>query len=65
VHKEGLVDSNFGMDNTNELIESGFGLYSSANVKGKIGPLKSEFFRLAICRRSFVTVDCGLEYEHL
>jgi hypothetical protein len=27
VHKEGLVDSDFGMDNTNELIEGGFGLY--------------------------------------
>lgn len=61
VHKEGLVDSDFGMDNTTALIDGGFGLYSSANVKGRIGPLKSEFFRIAICRRGFVSVDCGLE----
>lgn len=29
VHKENLTDSDFGMDNTNELINGGFGLYSS------------------------------------
>lgn len=61
VHKEGLVDSDFGLDNSTELVAGGFGLYSSAKVRGKIGPLKSEFFRIALCRRGFVTVDCGLE----
>ena len=29
VHKNDVVESNFGMDNTPELIENGFGLYSS------------------------------------
>jgi AraC family transcriptional regulator, transcriptional activator of pobA len=61
VHKENTTNSDFGLDNTTELIEGGFGLYSSERVKGKIGPLKSDFYRIAICRRGFVTVDCGLE----
>ena len=65
VHKESTTDSDFGLDNTNELIENGFGLYSSARVKSRIGPLKSEFYRIAICRRGFVKVDCGLEtFDH-
>lgn len=61
VHKESTTDSDFGLDNTNELIDNGFGLYSSVRVKDRIGPLKSQFYRVAICRRGFVTVDCGLE----
>lgn len=61
VHKESTTDSDFGLDNTSELIDNGFGLYSSARVKDRIGPLKSKFYRVAICRRGFVNVDCGLE----
>jgi len=61
IHKEAVTDSDFGLDNTAELIDNGFGLYSSARVKNRIGPLKSEFYRVALCRRGFVTVDCGLE----
>ncbi len=65
IHKEGTTESDFGLDNTPELIENGFGLYSSAKVKERIGPLKSEFFRIALCRRGFVQVDCGLEtFQH-
>ena len=38
IHKENLTESDFGMDNTNELLNGGFGLYSSRSVKGeKIG----------------------------
>ncbi|GCC53510.1 AraC family transcriptional regulator [Chryseotalea sanaruensis] len=61
IHKEAITDSDFGLDNTAELIDNGFGIYSSVRVKNKIGPLKSEFYRVAMCRRGFVTVDCGLE----
>jgi AraC family transcriptional regulator, transcriptional activator of pobA len=61
VHKEAITDTNFGLDNTNALIDKGFGMYSSAKVKDRIGPLKSEFYRIAICQRGFVHVDCGLE----
>lgn len=66
VHKEGTVDSNFGLDNTPELIGDGFGLYSSARVREKIGPLKSNFYRIGFCRAGSLQVDCGLEtFTHL
>ena len=61
VHKEDIIDSNFGMDNTPELIENGFGMYSSKNVKSKIGPLKSQFYRIGFCRQGSLQVDFGLE----
>lgn len=61
VHKHGVIDSGFGMDNTPHLIENGFGLYSSQNVRGRIGPLKSQFFRIGFCRRGTLQVDFGLE----
>ncbi len=61
VHKHGTVDSGFGLDNTPHLIEGGFGIYSSRNVRGKIGPLKSQFFRIGFCRRGSLKVDFGLE----
>lgn len=61
VHKNDVVESNFGMDNTPELIENGFGLYSSKNVKSKIGPLKSQFYRIGFCRQGSLQVDFGLE----
>jgi len=48
VHKESTTDSDFGLDNTTELIDNGFGLYSSARVKDRIGPLKSQFYRVVI-----------------
>ncbi len=61
VHKQGIVESNFGMDNTPELIENGFGMYSSLSVKPKIGPLKSRFYRIGFCRKGSLQVDFGLE----
>lgn len=61
VHKEALAESNFGCDHTTELIGGGFGLYSSVKVKEKIGPLKSQFYRIGFCRRGSLQVDCGLE----
>lgn len=61
VHKEDLIDSNFGQDNTQDLIEGGFALYSSAKVREKIGPLKSQFYRIGFCRKGTLQVDFGLE----
>ena len=61
VHKEGLEDSNFGHDGTYDLLEDGFGLYSSVRVREKIGPLKSEFYRIGFCRQGSLEVSCGLE----
>jgi AraC family transcriptional regulator, transcriptional activator of pobA len=66
IHKEGPSESNFGLDNApSGLIDGGFGLYSSARVRAQIGPLKSQFYRVALCLRGEVTVECGLEtYRH-
>jgi AraC family transcriptional regulator, transcriptional activator of pobA len=64
IHKEAVGDSDFGLDSRPDLIEGGFGIYSSARVRDRIGPLKSEFFRLAICLEGSVTVECGLEQFH-
>lgn len=61
VHKEEQVDSHFGLDHSTELIEGGFGLYSSVGVKPKIGAIKSEFYRIGLTIRGSVQVDCGLE----
>ena len=46
-HKKGLERSDFGLDNSNELIADGMGLYSTTDMKSKIGPIKTEFFRIA------------------
>lgn len=61
VHKEGTITSTFGMDNTASLLDGGFGLYSSEGVKSQIGPLKSQFYRIGLCLRGSLEVDCGLE----
>lgn len=61
VHKERTVESRFGMDSTDALLDGGFGLYSSEGVKAKIGPLKSRFYRIGFCLRGSLEVDCGLE----
>lgn len=61
VHKTGTVKSEFGLDNTTELIHDGFGLYSSSGLKMKIGPIKSEFFRLGLGKKGSVHLNCGLE----
>ena len=61
LHKEGAGESNFGMDGTQELIDGGFGLYSSVNTKKNIGPIKSEYFRIALVRSGTATYTIGLE----
>lgn len=61
LHKEGAGESNFGMDGTQELIDGGFGLYSSVNTKRNIGPIKSEYFRIALVRSGTATYTIGLE----
>jgi AraC family transcriptional regulator, transcriptional activator of pobA len=60
-HKSDVVESDFGLDNTAELIENGFGLYSSNGSKPRIGPIKSNFFRLGLMKRGSAHLDCGLE----
>jgi len=61
-HKEGKGANDFGLDNSGELIGNGFGLYSTANLKKvRLGPMKTEFFRIALIRSGNVNLDIGLE----
>lgn len=61
IHKEKMGASEFGLDNSTDLICGGFGLYSTSGLKPKIGPIKSEFFRIGFGVRGTVQLHCGLE----
>lgn len=63
-HKEGLEKSDFGLDNSSELIEGGFGLYSTADLKKSLGPFKTQFFRIALIRAGAANVNIGIETYH-
>ncbi len=64
VHKDFHAGSNFGLDDTESLICNGFGLYSSAALRQKIGPIKSEFYRIGFGIAGSVDIHCGLEQFH-
>lgn len=61
LHKSGKGNSDFGMDNTSELLEEGFGLYSTIDLKKNIGPIKTQYFRISLTRKGNATFDIGLE----
>lgn len=61
LHKTGKGNSEFGMDNTSELLDDGFGLYSTADLKKNIGPIKTHYFRISLTRKGRATFDIGLE----
>lgn len=61
LHKRGVEQSSFGMDNSLELIEGGFGLYSSADLKKRIGPIKTQYYRIALFCKGSARIDLGLE----
>ena len=61
MQKTGLADSEFGLDNTPELIDGGFGLYSTVNMAAGIGPVKTEFFRIALTRSGAVDISLALQ----
>lgn len=61
LHKDETVRSDFGMDNSNELIEAGFALYSSANLKSSIGPIKTQYYRIGLVRSGTASFDIGIE----
>ena len=48
LHKQGAVQTAFGMDNIPTLLDGGFGLYSTTNVKKKLEPIKTEYFRISL-----------------
>ncbi len=61
MHKNEAVQSDFGLDNSSELIEGGFGLYSSVNVKSNIGPAKTQYYRMSLVRAGTAKFDLGIE----
>ncbi|MFN0213214.1 MAG: helix-turn-helix domain-containing protein [Saprospiraceae bacterium] len=61
LHKDESLKSDFGLDNSNELVEGGFGLYSSANVKSNIGPIKTQYYRMSLVRAGTASFELGLE----
>jgi len=61
LHKSGKGDSDFGMDNTSELLDDGFGLYSTVNLKKNIGPIKTQYFRISLTRKGSANFKIGLE----
>lgn len=61
LHKDTSNITNFGMDNTSELLDGGFGLYSTANTKHSIGPIKTEYYRIALIRSGTADFSIGLE----
>jgi AraC-like DNA-binding protein len=64
LHKDGTEKSDFGMDNSNELIDGGFGLYSTVNTKRSIGPVKTEYYRIGLIRSGSAAYSIGLENFH-
>ncbi|MES2795266.1 MAG: helix-turn-helix domain-containing protein [Bacteroidota bacterium] len=61
LHKSGKGLSDFGMDRTSELLDEGFGLYSTIDLKKNIGPIKTQYFRISLTRNGSATFDIGLE----
>ncbi len=45
------------MDNTSELLDGGFGLYSTTDLKKNIGPVKTEYFRISLTRKGNASFD--------
>ncbi len=64
LHKTGKGTSDFGMDNTSDLLADGFGLYSTLDLKKKIGPIKTQYFRISLTRKGEASFDIGLEKYH-
>jgi len=61
LHKKGAERSDFGLDASLDLIEGGFGLYSSVDLKNRIGPVKTHYYRIALFCEGSASIDLGLE----
>ncbi len=61
LHKEGTGSSDFGMDSTSELLDKGFGLYSTKDLKKEIKHIKTEYFRISLTRQGSARFTIGLE----
>ncbi len=61
LHKSGTSIADFGMDNTPNLLDNGFGLYSTVNIKPTIGPMKTQFYRIGLMIKGSAHFSVGLE----
>src|SRR5262245_18255964 len=61
LHKDNSGKISFRMEHTSGLLEDGFGFYSTTDVKKNIGPVKTEYFRIALTRRGTAHFNIGLE----
>ncbi len=61
LHKDRTGKSKFGMDNTSELLDKGFGLYSTDDLRKKIDHIKTSYFRISLTRKGNAIFDIGLE----
>jgi len=65
IHKLKMIDTGFGMDNTTEIMDKGFAVYSCQGSRDKIGPMRSNFYRIAFCFGGSIEVQIGLEkFKH-
>lgn len=63
LHRTGYEETDFGLNNSKELIDGGFGLYSTAGTKERIGPVKTEYYRIGLLRKGSFEIDIGLEHH--
>jgi len=61
LHKKAIRHTGFGMDHDPNLLDNGFGLYSESELHEELGPLKSDFYRIALCLEGSIEVEIGLE----
>ena len=61
LHNNESVKSDFGMNDTSELLDEGFGLYSTVNLNHAIGPVKTQYFRIALTKKGTANFGLGLE----
>lgn len=57
LHKESNVNSDFGLDNSKELFQDCFGLYSSIGLKEHIGPFKAQYYRIGLGLKGNIKMD--------
>ena len=61
LHKNGETKGDFGMDNSPDLLDGGFGLYSTTNLRGNIEAIKTAYFRISLTRNGQADFNIGLE----
>jgi AraC family transcriptional activator of pobA len=61
VSRKKIEDTGFGMDHTKDVLDKGFVIYSCGQLKDKLGPLRSNVYRIGFCMSGSVQMYIGLE----